>query len=122
MFESEPPPEPITKPTDSPDWNGVGGLHESEGDTDQALNTPPTFSEKVKHAGQAAARVARAVKNGDKVRLPKRERKRRRSICKQCEFWKPRGNFFLGECQHAQCGCTRLKHGLATEVCPAGKW
>lgn len=30
MFEPDPPPEPILRPQDSPDWNGVGGVHETE--------------------------------------------------------------------------------------------
>lgn len=83
---------------------------------------PVPFLAKAKHAGQAAARAARAKMRGEKLRLPKRIRKQRKTICQACEFWRPRGNLYLGECTHPQCGCTRLKRGLATETCPAGKW
>jgi len=51
MFESEPPPEPITTPSESPDWNGVGGLH-------------PNESEKIEGLGDVVHRIAQPIAKG----------------------------------------------------------
>ena len=40
--------------------------------------------------------------------------------CAACPFWKPRARFTLGKCE--KCGCTKLKHWLATERCPDKRW
>jgi len=126
MFEVDPPPLPIIKPEDSPDWNKVGGLHKTEVEQEsvQSSDAPPSLQEKFKHLKAATRRVINAKKNGESVRLPRRIRKQRLAICKNCPggYWRPNGNFFLGECTHPKCGCTRLKHGLSTEKCEAGYW
>ena len=46
----------------------------------------------------------------------------RKSNCESCEFWKHNGNMGLGKCNHAECGCTKVKWWLATEKCPIDKW
>lgn len=50
------------------------------------------------------------------------DRRARDKICAQCPYWSSSGNFFLGECQHADCGCTKAKTALANERCPDGRW
>ena len=57
-------------------------------------------------------------------KTPREERRRRRAICRKCEFWNPRGNILLGECLAPGCGCTRAKVWLATARCPLDppKW
>ena len=45
---------------------------------------------------------------------------RRLAICEACPFWNPRARFALGKCE--KCGCTKLKHWLATERCPDKRW
>lgn len=51
---------------------------------------------------------------------------RRTAICQgddgrpKCEHWKPGKLPWSGRCR--KCGCTKLKHWLATERCPVGKW
>lgn len=84
-------------------------------------SAPGVFT-KVKHAAQASSRVVQAVAHGDPVRVSAKERERRLCICKQCEYWRDGGNLGLGECRHSECGCTRIKHKLATEACPLNKW
>ena len=49
-------------------------------------------------------------------------RQRRKRACEACDYWRPKGNVGLGECQAPGCGCTRLKCWLPTERCPLGKW
>ena len=44
----------------------------------------------------------------------------RLATCAACPFWKPRARFTLGKCE--KCGCTKLKHWLATERCPDKRW
>jgi len=44
----------------------------------------------------------------------------RRSICESCDSWQPEALFGAGRC--GTCGCTSVKHHLATEKCPLGKW
>ena len=44
----------------------------------------------------------------------------RLATCAACSFWKPRVRFTLGKCE--KCGCTKLKHWLATERCPDKRW
>lgn len=82
----------------------------------------PSITTKAKHAAQATARIVRAKAQGQRIRVSPEERDRRLSICRACEYWNEGGNVGLGECKHSGCGCTRFKHGLATETCPAGKW
>lgn len=84
--------------------------------------TAPDASAKAVRVVQAVGRVVRALANGEPVRVSSEERERRLAICRSCEFWREAGNLGFGECKHSKCGCTRLKHGLATETCPLGKW
>lgn len=83
---------------------------------------PPTLSTKAGNAAKAGVRIAKAAVSGQRVRVSTEERDRRLAICRACEYWNEAGNVGLGECKHPGCGCTRFKHGLATETCPAGKW
>lgn len=54
--------------------------------------------------------------------VEKSEYENRIGICQGCEFWDGSARGGLGKCNHKQCGCSRLKHWLATEKCPIGKW
>jgi hypothetical protein len=45
-----------------------------------------------------------------------------REICERCEFWNGEARLGLGECRHPSCGCTKIKHWLASEHCPKGLW
>lgn len=83
---------------------------------------PPTRTAKVKHAAQAVGRVMKAAARREPIRVSEEDRDRRLSICRACEYWNEGGNIGLGECTHAGCGCTRFKHGLATETCPLKRW
>jgi len=40
MFEDLNPPKPIKRPSDSPDWNGVGGVRPEELSPGQASSIP----------------------------------------------------------------------------------
>jgi hypothetical protein len=82
----------------------------------------PSLAAKAKHATQAGVRVIRATLKGDPVKVSKKVKAKRLKICRKCEFWSEGGNIGLGECLNEKCGCTRFKHGLATETCPEGKW
>lgn len=82
----------------------------------------PSLLAKAKHVAQASARIAKAAAQGERIRVSDDERARRLAICRACDLWNEGGNVGLGECKHPGCGCTRFKHGLATETCPAGKW
>ena len=82
----------------------------------------PTTRRKMKNVLLAGTRILKAAANGDPIRVTDDELKRRDTICNACELWKPEGNLGMGECTHPQCGCTKMKRGLATETCPAGKW
>lgn len=43
---------------------------------------------------------------------------RRRAICGGCDYFSPKGNAWLGECQAPGCGCTKAKLWLPTARCP----
>lgn len=85
---------------------------------------PPTLADKAEHLAGAVVRVGKALLRGEPVRVPDEERDRRLAICRSCPggHWKKGGNLGLGECSHPQCGCTRFKHGWATEKCPLNLW
>lgn len=100
----------------------IRSCRESKRGCPDAGATAPGLVAKVTHAAQAAARIVGAALKGQPVRVSTDERTRRLSICRHCNYWRDGGNFGLGECQHSQCGCTRAKHGLATEKCPLNKW
>jgi len=82
----------------------------------------PSLLAKAKHASQATLRVAMAAAKGEPIRLSPEVKAQRLVTCRACEYWNEGGNVGLGECTHGSCGCTRFKHGLATETCPIGKW
>lgn len=82
----------------------------------------PSLLAKAKHATQAGVRIVKAKAQGQRIRVSDKERDRRLAICRACDLWAEGGNVGLGECKHPECGCTRFKHGLATETCPSGKW
>lgn len=86
------------------------------------VNPPPTLGKKIQHAAKAGVRAVKAKATGNPIRVTKEERDRRLAICRACDLWNEGGNVGLGECTHSKCGCTRFKHGLATETCPAEKW
>lgn len=83
---------------------------------------PPSPAAKAVNLARAAGRVAHAALSGQDVRVSSEERERRLGICRSCDYWREDGNAGFGECQHEKCGCTRFKHGLATEDCPLDKW
>lgn len=77
---------------------------------------------KLVHATQAAGRIVTAMVAHNPLRVSPEVREARLATCRTCEFWRESGNLGLGECRQPQCGCTRFKHGLATERCPLAKW
>lgn len=82
----------------------------------------PSLTAKAKHAAQAGSRIIKAAVSGEPVKVSAEVKEQRLAICRACELWNEGGNVGLGECTHSKCGCTRFKHGLATETCPLGKW
>ena len=48
----------------------------------------------------------------------------RLKACATCGYWNEAGNLGMGECKHADCGCTKGKHRLAALACPlpTPKW
>lgn len=42
------------------------------------------------------------------------------TTCRKCPYWQEDVAFGLGRCN--ACGCMSIKHVLATEACPKGKW
>lgn len=96
-------------------------IQPSQEDT-QASSPPPTITKKVVNVAKAGGRIVSAVVRRQPIMVSEEEKDRRLSICRQCDLWSEGGNIGLGECKHPLCGCTRFKHGLATERCPAGKW
>lgn len=107
MFEDLNPPDPILDHNDP-------RLAVSRG--------PASIVNKTKNAIKSAGRVVEAAYRGNDIFVKKEEWNRRSSICNACGLWKPSGNLGLGECTHGNCGCTKLKRGLATESCPLNKW
>jgi len=47
---------------------------------------------------------------------------RRLSLCRACEFWEEEARLGAGKCNHTECGCSKLKHWLATSKCPLKLW
>ena len=107
MFEDPNPPDPILDHNDRrlvASRNSVGII------------------KKAKNVFKATARIVDAVRKGDELFVNEEEWKRRSGICNACDLWKPVGNLGMGECAHENCGCTKIKRGLATERCPLKKW
>lgn len=74
-----------------------------------------TKSKAFQNAMRAASRAAAAVRDGERLLVPIKERKRRREICMACPL--------LTEKVCSVCRCNiRLKTKLATEKCPEDKW
>jgi len=64
---------------------------------------------------QAAGRTVKAIATGKNAVVNDEEKRRRLSICGECEFYKS------GKCE--ACGCfVNFKARLATEHCIKGKW
>ena len=78
----------------------------------------PSALEMAGHAGVALAKWSAA---GWPI-APAPVRAVRHAICRGCEFWDPAGWVGFGKCRHQKCGCSRMKHALATERCPIDKW
>ena len=78
--------------------------------------------DQTKNIHAAAARVFRAAITGKAIRVEEEELQYRLSVCRSCDLWDEGGNVGLGKCNHPGCGCTRMKHGFATERCPLKKW
>lgn len=85
-------------------------------------NRSPGLLKQAKNLNAAALRVAKAATRGERIRVEQEELQYRLSVCRSCDLWDEIGNMGLGKCNHSGCGCTRLKHGFATEKCPLGKW
>lgn len=96
-------------------------IQPSQEDTQTPLPTP-SITRKIANAAKAGGRIIGAVVRGQPIMASDEERERRLAICRQCDLWSEEGNVGFGECRHSKCGCTRFKHGLVTETCPAGKW
>lgn len=80
--------------------------------------TAPTISEMLINFSGAMARWF-----GSGLALATREQwAERMRICGGCQHWSPEARAGLGHCTAPGCGCTKLKHWLATEKCPLGKW
>lgn len=77
---------------------------------------------KARNAAKAVKRIVKAVVRRERVFVSDAQKQQRLATCRACTYWNEGGNIGLGECKHPGCGCTRFKHGLATETCPIGKW
>ena len=82
----------------------------------EATTVMPGGIDMVRNFGAAAMAW---VASGFQI-VPKETFTARLAICAACPFWKPRARFSLGKCD--KCGCTKLKHWLATERCPDKRW
>jgi hypothetical protein len=60
-------------------------------------------------------------KSGAKL-VSREKRKANQAICDACQYWNPKGNAGLGECQYPKCGCTKIKGALVGMKCPIDKW
>jgi len=98
-------------------WKALVAAHLGQGQ--RALEPPePTVAEL---ASNFSAALARWASSGFAV-VTREQHAERMSACSSCEHWRPRERLGLGVCRAPGCGCTRLKHWLATERCPLGLW
>jgi hypothetical protein len=80
----------------------------------------PPFRRRLQNAAKAAGRFIKALICGDPRFVSKRETRRRQSICRDCEWYRPSD-------QHcSKCGCPLARRWLAktqmaTEHCPLPK-
>lgn len=65
--------------------------------------------------------TARWVAAGFPV-VARSEFERRLAVCGKCALWDAKGFCGIGKCLHGRCGCSVVKHWLATEKCPDKKW
>ncbi|WP_309386088.1 hypothetical protein [Cerasicoccus frondis] len=79
---------------------------------------PPTILEMTSNFAGAMLRFA---KSGFKT-VDEPTAHSRLAVCRSCEFWDEKARKGLGKCKHSKCGCTIIKHYLATEKCPLNKW
>lgn len=86
--------------------------------TDVSHIAPPTIAAMVSNFGFAVSGWAKA---GFKV-VERDAFDKRLTICRGCSLWDENARFGMGKCNHGNCGCTKAKHWLQTERCPAGKW
>jgi hypothetical protein len=82
----------------------------------------PTPVDQLANASKAAARVVSAFVSNKPILVSDEVQAARLAVCRGCSYWRESGNLGFGKCTHGKCGCTRLKHRLATENCPLGKW
>lgn len=83
-----------------------------------AAVAPPTIREMSQNFAGAMLRFA---KSGFKT-VDEDTAKARLAVCRQCDLWDENARKGLGKCNHGKCGCTLIKHYLASEKCPDGKW
>jgi hypothetical protein len=81
-----------------------------------ALPRPEPLPLAQKIANLSAA-TAKWIRHGLPV-VDQAEIEARAAICYECELWLRER--LIPSC--AACGCGDVKHELATEACPAGKW
>ncbi len=81
----------------------------------------PVEPKLIDQAANLTKALSKWAKSGFKV-ANKKTISIRKSNCESCEFWKHNGNMGLGKCNHAECGCTKVKWWLESEKCPVGKW
>ncbi len=76
-------------------------------------------------AAELAANFTRALARWLAAGLPitsEAEHAGRLAACRECPLWDAAALAGTGRCKHPKCGCSKLKHWLKTERCPAGKW
>jgi hypothetical protein len=115
---------------DSDSWKEICGKYEKQPSTAPTSVLPasqpshglkpvtaePKFSEMTKNF---TAAVGSWIKAGMPV-VSEDIFQSRLSTCASCDHWSGDARMGFGKCK--VCGCTRLKHWLATSKCPAGKW
>lgn len=69
----------------------------------------------------AVARIAKAVVNGEPVRVSKEEQAARLKVCVACDEYEPPTKLTGPRCRNCTC-FVKLKSRYATEFCPLGKW
>lgn len=67
------------------------------------------------------AALVRTAKDGFKT-VPQATFEERLTICRSCPYWDDKARLGVGKCNHPECGCTKLKLHLASQVCPQGWW
>lgn len=78
----------------------------------------PTIAQMLSNFAEAMKDWAKA---GFKL-VDQTEFTRRLNICRSCPLWMEDARKGLGKCKHSKCGCTKIKHWLASSKCPQGRW